>query len=302
MAAPAERAVTAAYRAASVVAQTIPARAGGSVARMAGRLAPYVLRGRRRQVERHQRRVANGDRPAAVGAVFESYARYWFELFRLPADVRARRVAAHFSVTGFHHIEHALREGTGAVVALPHLGGWEWGAAWFAEQGHRPFAVVEPVEPPELFEWFARARAEIGIDIVPLGETVATEVLRAVRANRVVCLLSDRDLSGDGVEVQFFGEPTTLPAGPATVALRSGAPLLPVAVYFEPGRGHRGVIRPPLDTTRQGRLRDDIARITQDLATTFEELIRAAPEQWHLLQPNWPSDRAARPVGERPMR
>ena len=107
-----------------------------------------------------------------------------------------------------------------------------------------------------------------------------------------MCLLCDRNLSGDGVDVKFFGEDTTLPAGPATLAVRTGAALLPVAVYFEPGRGHRTVVRPPVPSERQGRLRDDIAVITQRLADEFEELIRAAPEQWHLLQPNWPSDRA----------
>ena len=106
-----------------------------------------------------------------------------------------------------------------------------------------------------------------------------------------MCLLSDRDLTGDGVEVEFFGERTTLPAGPATLALRTGAALLPVAVYFTEGRGHKGMVRPPLDITREGRLREDIARITQALAYEFEDLIRVAPEQWHLLQPNWPSDR-----------
>jgi len=113
-----------------------------------------------------------------------------------------------------------------------------------------------------------------------------------LRDNRIVCLLSDRDLTGDGVEVEFFGERTTLPAGPATLAIRTGAALLPVAVYFGPGRGHKGVVHAPIETSRAGGLRDDIARITQCLAQEFEILIREAPEQWHLLQPNWPSDRA----------
>ena len=116
-------------------------------------------------------------------------------------------------------------------------------------------------------------------------------MLQALRANRIVCLLSDRDLTGDGVEVEFFGERTTLPGGPATLALRTGATLLPAAVYFRPGRNHHAVVRPPVPAAREGRLREDVARITQLLADEFEALIRAAPEQWHLMQPNWPSDR-----------
>jgi KDO2-lipid IV(A) lauroyltransferase len=152
-------------------------------------------------------------------------------------------------------------------------------------------AVVEPVEPPELFEWFASVRRSLGMEIVPLGPDVATTVLRALRDNRLACLVSDRDLTGDGVAVEFFGETTTLPAGPATLALRTGAALIPVAVYFGTGREHHAVVRPPLQIAREGRLRDDVARITQCLAREFEVLIREAPHQWHLMVANWPSDR-----------
>ncbi|MET0323866.1 MAG: lipid A biosynthesis acyltransferase, partial [Ilumatobacteraceae bacterium] len=89
----------------------------------------------------------------------------------------------------------------------------------------------------------------------------------------------------------FFGERTTLPAGPATLGLRAGAPILPVAVYFTRRvNGHHAIVRPPLDTERRGKLREDVARLTQDLAHELEYLIRRAPEQWHLFQPNWPSD------------
>jgi KDO2-lipid IV(A) lauroyltransferase len=197
----------------------------------------------------------------------------------------------HFSAEGFGHVEDSVARGRGTIVALPHLGGWEHAAAWMHGLGHDLLAVVEPIEPPALREWFARQRRAFGVEIVPLGPDVATRVLRALRDNRIVCLLSDRDLTGDGVEVEFFGERTTLPGGPATLALRTGAPILPAAVYFRERRGHEAVVRPPLRAERAGRLRDDVARITQELAVVFEELIRAAPAQWHLLQPNWPSDR-----------
>src|SRR5262249_34752232 len=138
-------------------------------------------------------------------------------------------------------------------------------------------------------------RAHLGMRVIPLSPTAGTDVLRALRDNEVVCLLADRDLTGDGVEVEFFGERTTLPGGPAMLALRSGAPLFPVGRYFRPGGAPRTELGPPLDTARTGRIRDDVARVTQDLAHRFEVLIRAQPTHWHLLQPNWPSDRAARP-------
>jgi KDO2-lipid IV(A) lauroyltransferase len=116
-------------------------------------------------------------------------------------------------------------------------------------------------------------------------------VLHCLGDNGIAALVSDRDLVGSGVEVEFFGERTTLPAGPATLALRTGAALLPTAVYMRPGGGHHGVIRPPMAVERRGGLREDVRRLTQDLAHELEVLIRVAPEQWHLFQPNWPSDR-----------
>ena len=133
--------------------------------------------------------------------------------------------------------------------------------------------------------------------MIPLGPSAAAEVARALKANEIVALLCDRDLAGNGIEVDFFGERTTLPGGPATLA----APQRRAAA---PGRRVLHRRRPPGDrapagATRrvQGRLRDDVARVTQDLADELAGLIRRAPEQWHLLQPNWPSDRLA----ERPL-
>ena len=231
------------------------------------------------------------DTDAAVAGAFDSYARYWYELLRLPRAVRDGEVPSHFTIEGYEHIEQGLREGNGVILALPHLGGWEYAAAWMAYKGHRMLAVVEPIEPPELYEWFVGQRRELGLDVVPLGPGASGALLKALRDNRIVCLLSDRDLTGDGVDVDFFGERTTLPGGPATLALRTGATLLAAAVYFRPGRNHAAEVRPPVPVQREGRLREDVARITQVLAHEFEVLIRAAPEQWHLMQPNWPSDR-----------
>jgi KDO2-lipid IV(A) lauroyltransferase len=119
--------------------------------------------------------------------------------------------------------------------------------------------------------------------------------LRTLKDGELAGLVSDRDLAGNGIEVDFFGERTTMPGGAATLALRSGAPLVPVVVYSGPGAWHTGVVHPPLDTERRGTLRADVARLTQELATIFEHDIRRHPEQWHLFQPNWPDDP---PLGE----
>jgi lauroyl/myristoyl acyltransferase len=282
---------TYAYKAAARVAQLVPSSVVPPISRVIGRVGGWPQRGNRAMSARHQRRVTGRTDAAVVREVFEWYGRYWIEIFRLPIDVRHGDVVPNFTITGYEYITDALVRGKGAILALPHLGGWEWAAAWMAAQGHHMLAVVEPLHPPELLEWFTRQREAIGLEIVPIGPDVSRIVLKALRDNRIICLLSDRDLTGDGVDVEFFGERTTLPAGPATLALRTGAALLPVAVYFGPKRGHHGVVKAPIPATREGNLREDIARLTQVLANEFEGLIRAEPTQWHLLQPNWPSDR-----------
>ncbi len=197
------------------------------------------------------------------------------------------------SFEGMHRIEAAVESGTGPICALPHLGGWEWGGFWLAATlKHRVTVVVEPLEPPELFDWFVDLRKSFGMEVVPLGPGAGSAVARSIKAANITCLLCDRDLTGGGVEVEFFGERTTLPAGPATLALRTGAALLPTAVYFR-GKGHHAAIREAVPVERRGSLREDVQRITQLLAYELEALIRAEPEQWHLLQPNWPSDHDA---------
>ena len=239
------------------------------------------------------RRLTLVRREALTNAAIRSYGRYWEDLLRLPT-VSTRELAANFDSQGLHHLDEAVASGTGPILAMPHVGRWEWAAAWLTRvHGVEVTAVVEAIEPPELFDWFRNKREALGIHVVPLGPDAVGSISRAIKAGHVVCLLSDRDISGGGPEVEFFGERTRLPAGPVTLALRTGALLLPTAVYETPGNRVLGVVRPPMDLEREGRLRADVARLTQVLAYELEELIAAQPQQWHLQSPNWPSDVAA---------
>jgi len=283
------------YRAGAEIARVLPPALAHPLARVASRTWMATSTHRRDQVARNLERVAGAaplDSDAqrrAVDAVFDYYARYWYELFRLPYE-DLDQLEDRVDCEGFEHLEAAARHHRGMVLALPHLGNWDLAGAWLARRGYRVTAVAEPVDPPELFDWFVATRAKIGIEAVPLGPDAGSVVLRHLREERVVCLVCDRDITGDGVEVTFFGERTHLPGGPATLALRTGAPLLPVGLSFLPGARHRIRILPPLPTDRQGRLRDDVTRVTQQLAGVFEDLIGATPEQWLMMQPNWPSD------------
>jgi lauroyl/myristoyl acyltransferase len=283
------------FRLGSLAARLTPGPIAGATASMMGFGASVANAERRAMIQRHLRRV-NPKVSSAVLRVqtqgaFDSYARYYVESFKLPT-MSKRAVERGFTKEGYQHIVDGLAQGNGVILALPHLGGWEWAGRWMADQGHRLTVVVEPLEPPELFQWFVDLRQSLGMTVVPLGDGAATAVMKALKANEVVCLLCDRDLERNGVEVEFFGERTTLPAGPAMLGLRTGAPVLPTGVYFTPRyNGHHAIVRPPLSATRLGfRLRDDVARVTQSLARELEFLIRRAPDQWHLFQPNWPSD------------
>lgn len=290
-------------RVADAALKVVPAPVAVPLARAGARVYARVDADKRTVAERNMRRIlgpAASEREVsrATARVFEWYARYWLDSLRLP-HLSRDEVERGFTHEGLHHITDSLDSGVPPIVAMPHVGGWEWAAAWFTQVlGTPATAVAERLEPPELFEWFVEQRRAYGLDIVALGPGAAAELSAALAKGHVLALMCDRDVSGDGIEVDFFGEPVRLPGGPALLALRSGCPLIPAAVYFgDDGRCH-GVVLDPLDTERRGRLREDVTRVTQDLARSTEELIRRAPEQWLMLQPTWPSDYDA--VGREP--
>lgn len=223
---------------------------------------------------------------------FRTYARYWVEGARLPTTPPDEVVQRVF-IDGLQHLHASKLAGNGTILALPHIGSWEYGGAFLATQDLPMTAVAERIEPPELFDYFVEQRAAMGLTIVPLDRNAGGALLSTLRDGGVVGLLCDRDIEGTGIEVDFFGERTTMPAGAATLALRTGATLCTGAVYSGPGRDHRAIVEPPLDTTRSKSLRADVARLTQEIATRLEGLIRRAPDQWHVFQPLWLADRPA---------
>ena len=282
------------YRLGSLAARMMPGPVASAAAASLWFGASFSSPAKRAMIERHLKRVNPKLRTAslrvAAQQAFDSYARYYMESFRLPT-LSKRTVDRGFTIDGYEHITNAIDNGTGCILALPHMGGWEWAGRWITDQGLPMTVVVEALEPKELFDWFAELRKNLGMTVIPTGPGAGVAVLKALRANEVVCLLCDRDLDRNGIEVEFFGEKTTLPAGPAMMGLRAGAPILPTATYFTPAyQGHYAIVRPPLPMQRMGRVREDIERVTQLLAYELEFLIRRAPEQWHLFQPNWPSD------------
>nr|WP_026343289.1 phosphatidylinositol mannoside acyltransferase [Nocardia sp. BMG111209] len=248
-------------------------------------------RGGHRQLRRNLSRVlgTTPDRVPAglVQASLRSYARYWREAFRLPRmdPVRLADIIER-SATGLEHIRDAIDRGTGAVLALPHSGNWDLAGIWVVERIGRPTVVAERLDPESLFRRFVRFREGLGFEIIPLtGDAISPfpTLVDRLQQGRVVGLLGERDLSGTGVPVTFFGEPARMPSGPARLAIDTGAPLLPVRCWFTPtGWGFH--IDAPLDTG------GGIERTTQNLADRFAAGIAAHPADWHMFQPLWTAD------------
>jgi KDO2-lipid IV(A) lauroyltransferase len=228
---------------------------------------------------------------ALMRASLASYGRYWREAFRLPTmDHRVLARQINESFRGADILDAALAAGRGVVLALPHSGNWDMAGVWLV-QTHGTFTTVaERLKPESLYRRFIGYRESLGFEVLPLsgGERPPFEVLcERLRANRAVCLMAERDLTRTGVEVKFFGEPTRMPAGPAKLAIETGAALLPVHCWNEGGdvQGWPISIDAPLDCSSK-----DVGTITQALADQFAENIAAHPEDWHMLQPQWLAD------------
>jgi lauroyl/myristoyl acyltransferase len=221
-------------------------------------------------------------------ASLASYARYWREAFRLPTmDLAAVARRLDEVSLGTHRPQAALDAGRGGIMALPHSGNWDMAGVWLVQQHGAFSTVAERLKPESLYRRFIEYRESLGFEVFPAsgGERPPFELLAdRLRDNKLVCLMSDRDLTRSGVEVEFFGEATRLPAGPAKLAIATGAHLIPAHVYYD---GDDCVIdlQEPLDTSS-----NDVTAVTQALANRFERNIAAHPADWHMMQPQWLAD------------
>jgi lauroyl/myristoyl acyltransferase len=248
------------------------------------------------QLARNLHRVLGPDStPAALAAVtragLRSYARYWMETFRLESMDHNAVVANQLSqLPGVHHVEQALKAGRGCVMPLPHSGNWDIAGLAIARTFGGIVTVAERLKPASLFDRFVGYRESLGFEVLPLtgGANPSTVLRQRLAENRVVALVADRDLSASGVQVDFFGEPTRMPAGPAMLAAITGAALCPTHLYFT-ADGWAGEIAAPFEI-QPGRLREQVAVTTQRIADYFAAGISDHPADWHMMQPLWLSD------------
>lgn len=249
-----------------------------------------------RQLTANLRRVVGEDssdrRIRELGrAALRSYCWYWMEVFRLSAMSR-EYITSRFHLREEGLLWNALGSGRGVILALPHSGNWDHAGAWVAVSGCPFTTVAERLHPESLYDRFVAFRERLGMEVLPLtggDEDVYAALAQRLRAGGLVCLLADRDLTASGVEVMFFGEPARLPAGPAALAVDTGAALIPVTLWYEAdawgGRIHEEIAAPAT-----GERSERIAVMTQTMADAFAESIAAHPQDWHMLQRLWTAD------------
>lgn len=218
------------------------------------------------------------------------YMRYWSEVFRLPGWDRARIRASFHLGEGLDLLDAAVNAGRGAIMVSPHAGNWDLAGAWACDRYGGIVTVAERLRPEGLFDKFVEFRRSLGMDVLPLGgEDTTRALVRGLRAGKLVCLVTDRDLAGTGVPVDFFGSEASMPAGPAMLSLMTGAPIMPVRLWHERDVV-RAVVEPALPMPAEGDREERVRTVTQAMADSFADAIRTHPADWHMLQPLWHDD------------
>ncbi|MEP7055672.1 MAG: phosphatidylinositol mannoside acyltransferase [Actinomycetota bacterium] len=284
------------YVAGWAIVRALPERVALSLAGLGADLAVRRRGKGVRQLEANLRRVLGpGASPALLESTLRkamrSYSRYWIEVFRLPV-ITKERLIADTTCEDEHLLREAVASGRGVVLALPHQGNWDAAGAWATATGMPFTTVAERLKPERLYDRFVAFRESLGMEVLALTGDKApplTTMTERLRGAGTVFLVADRDLSSGGIEVDFFGERTTFPGGPAALALRTGAVCLAATMWFrEDGWGIKiHAIEAPTTRPPGGPIR----AMTQQIADAFEEGIGAHPQDWHMLQPLWLADR-----------
>lgn len=280
------------YRTAQWLATRLPESIGRWLFDAVAHAAFLLLPGMRETVIANQAQVLGRDRADrlvrdSAEEAFELYARYWFETFRIPVW-SSEELDRRTEMIGAEHLSAALAAGKGCVVAMGHTGNWDAAGAWVVRHGFPVASVNEELRPARLFDLFREHREAFGVKILGLNSPdIAARLAAMLADNMVIALIADRNLGGKGVEVQMFGAPRRIPAGPAHLSLSTGAPLVICAVSTT-DKGWRVRIGPPLEAERTGQLKEDVRALTRRVAAEFERVISENPADWHMFQPAWP--------------
>ena len=214
-----------------------------------------------------------------------SYLRYWFDTFRL-SKWSKNRIISTTQVIRENLLRDPIQSKQGCIVALPHAGNWDHAAAYFCSTGITLTAVVEKLKPEAIFKKFLAYRQSIGIEAISHKEKTIPILTQRLQAGKLIALVADRDMSRNGIEVNFFGKTSKMPSGPAILAIKTGAPLITAYVRYTPG-GIEIIFDETLKPTNSGSEEEQIKIITQSMADNFAKRIKENPVDWHMLQRIW---------------
>ena len=214
-----------------------------------------------------------------------SYLRYWFDTFRLNKWSKSRIIETTFVVRD-NLLRDPVETKEGCIIALPHAGNWDHAAAYFCSTGIPLTAVVEKLKPEAIFKKFLAYRQSIGIEAISHKEKTIPILMERLNQGKLIALVADRDMSRNGIEVNFLGGIAKMPAGPAILAIKTGSPLVTAYIrYLEKG------IEITFDETIKlpvtGSEEEQIKKITQSMADNFAMRIKGSPVDWHMLQRIW---------------
>jgi len=219
-------------------------------------------------------------------AGMHSYMRYWMEAFRLPSWTSAQ-IRERFYLDNTKMLDEAVAMGTGVIMAPGHLANWDSAGAWASDRYGGLATVAERLKPEGLFEQFLEYRRSLGMQVLPLGDPDIMRFLtRTLQRGGMVALLGDRDVGGNGMEVDFLGGRASFPAGPALLSVLTGAPLLPIGLWYD-GSKLRGHVYDPIVATPGKDRSSQVTNMTQKLAVELGHAIQAHPQDWHMMQKIW---------------
>jgi KDO2-lipid IV(A) lauroyltransferase len=217
-------------------------------------------------------------------AGMRSYLRYWCDTFRSP-DWDTKRIQSTVTVNDPELLLEPVRSKRGVVVALPHAGNWDHAGSYFCSQGIPLVTVVERLKPEKLFLKFLEYRQAIGMEALPLDGRVMGTLASRLREGKLVALVADRDLSRSGIDVKFFDGTARMPAGPALLAIRTGADLITAYVSYTTLGIHIDFRKVQIASGNSESER--VAKTVQLCADNFAAGISEHPQDWHMLQRIW---------------
>lgn len=286
----------------AVISRVVPLRVAYWGAIVLAELVWLVRRDNRTAAIANMMQVMD-DRDAALTMAkrsFRNYGRYLVDFVRAP-KIRPEAIREKVRFDRWDAIEEAMRGGRGVIFVLMHFGNWDIGGPALAERGYKVNVIAQTFEHDRLNEAVVGARQVRGMTVIP-AEHAAMGIVRALRRNEILGILIDRPLAEGGVEVSFFGRPTTVPAGPAWIALRTGARVLPVALVR--ARDTEDVTHALVDldvaVTRTGDMDTDVRHLTRRILESHERFIRAHPDQWFMFRPMWPRPHGRQRTGTEP--